>query len=92
VQKHFELLEQFKACVDKLGPDTSLWQAPEERDTLLSFLLHACDISNGLRALLLAADWAKRITLGKLLPPIGPILLLFEWHSRTVKRDCMWFM
>jgi hypothetical protein len=78
VQKHFELLEQFKACVDKLGPDISSWQAPEERNTLLSFLLHACDISNGLRALLVAANWAKRITLGKLLPPICPILVLLK--------------
>jgi hypothetical protein len=68
VQRHFELLEQFKACVKKFGPDISAWQDSEARDCLLSFILHCCDISNGLRAMLLAADWAARITQGKLLP------------------------
>lgn len=92
MQKHFELLNKFKAYVDELGPDISTWTDPEARDCLLSFILHACDISNGLRAILLAANWAERVTLGELLHRYCLKCYLVQSYSLAMQLGHLWLM
>jgi hypothetical protein len=50
--------------IDRLGPDYSTWNA-EAHACLLNFLMHACDISNGVKGFMLAAEWAARISKGE---------------------------
>jgi hypothetical protein len=67
VQKHDALVAELKGHIDRLGTDISTWTDPKAQACLLNFLLHACDISNGVKGMKLAADWAFRITEGKCL-------------------------
>lgn len=67
MQKHDLLIAELKGHIERLGSDISTWTDAEAHACLLNFLLHACDISNGVKGIKLAANWAERISLGKCL-------------------------